>query len=222
MIVPNTDIDWRSCIEALLESSPAPDRSEAPGSRSRWPSCGARCRGARAGRTCLSAGCGFGARCALHGGLFAGRPKGRRLVLLSGPFDLLGESCQPRRDRRRWQILALPVDLAERLPPGTLERGIDGAYMSWVLEQHGVRRDVARKWPQWIGFNVARKLAERRRVAYALVSGRLPLRRLARLARCCGSPLLRVGPEQVLASLRAAGQQLAARAAPDTECSQFR
>jgi hypothetical protein len=42
------------------------------GSRHRWGRCGARTRGTRAHRTCRAAGCGFGRRCALHGGLGLG------------------------------------------------------------------------------------------------------------------------------------------------------
>ncbi|HVZ34965.1 MAG TPA: hypothetical protein VG963_21205, partial [Polyangiaceae bacterium] len=105
-------------------------------------------------------------------------------------------------------VLALPLDLVERLPSWALYKGADAAYLRSLLEERGVRRDVARTWPQRLGFSIVKKLAERGRIAYALASNSRSRKRLAR-ERNWGSVTVRVPPEKLLASLRAAGQPIA-------------
>jgi hypothetical protein len=187
-----------------------------PGSRRRWGRCGARTRGARSGRTCRASGCGFGRRCALHGGLRVGalwrgkassepRPT-RRFVLITSGADIVSTAFHDKRDQRVWRLWALPEDLAALLPPAVLAASAEIGYVQTILVQCGVRRDVARNWPQALGYRIVLRLAERGRVAFALVTGQKDVMRAGRVRSTMRAAAVhRIEPDQLLQALRAAG-----------------
>lgn len=184
-----------------------------------WPRCGARCRGERAGRTCRAAGCGFGGRCWLHGGALTGVPTGskhgcpapaRKVVVFSAaPGCITDWVLADVRQRHAWSMWAMPAELFARLEQADEPLTVaDAAFVADALVRGGVGRDVAALWPQKIGFNVLLKLAERGRVAFALLHGR-DLRRATR-ARVGhqSTRMRRVEADELLAALRAAGQRI--------------
>jgi hypothetical protein len=112
------------------------------------------------------------------------------------------------RARRRWHVLVRPHDLYEILPANTLDSGTDSAHLQSVLEARGVARKVALRWPQRIGFRVTLKLAERDRIAFAIMSDRRDLRQAGRVSvRKYNDRVCHLGSDAVLAALRAAGQR---------------
>jgi hypothetical protein len=152
----------------------------------------------------------------LHGGLRVGalwrgkakaapRPL-RRFVLISSGADILSEVFDEKGSQRRWMVWALPEDLAALLAPAFLAAGPDIGYIQTRLEHQGVRRDIARRWPQPLGFRIVRRLAERGRIAYALLRGRRELVR-SRRVRVQGHDTRahRIGPDELLRALQAAG-----------------
>lgn len=206
-----------SLIEAF-ETLTAP-RCGGRGSRNTWPACGARLRGERAGRTCRAAGCGFGGRCILHGGVRVGAPwRGqakasprplRKFVLVTVGLDSVGELLDSDRNKRRWQSHAIPLDLAERIPLATLMRGVSPGTLARNLVRAGVRHDIASKWPQPLGYRIVLRLAERGKIAFALLVAARDIKRAGR-ARVgeLNTRASRIGPDELLAALRAAGRRI--------------
>lgn len=183
---------------------PQPRPKKPAGGRSAWPRCGARTRGERAGRRCQAAGCGFGGRCWLHGGAISGPTPNRQLVLCNGSWDWLDGLTLTPREKRAWSTWALPLHLYERLGPGVPL--CDFSFVQYQLERAGVRRDIVTAWPQRIGYRVALRLAERGRVAFALVSQERDVFRATRKKRGEFSEhVVRVEAPELLAALRAAG-----------------
>jgi hypothetical protein len=143
-----------------------------------------------------------------------GRKPPRRLVLLTGWFDLLHELFDSPRAKRRWHVLVLPFDLYDLLPANTLGGGTESAYLQALLEARGVARKVARHWPQRLGYRVALKLAERDRIAFAVMIDRRDLRRAGRVSvRKYNERVCKIGSKEVLAALRGAGQRLGSQKA---------
>jgi hypothetical protein len=187
-----------------------------PGSRHRWGRCGARTRGARLGRTCRASGCGFGRRCAMHGGLRVGalwrgmsiaapRPT-RRFVLITSCADILSDAFDDKQGKRSWKMWAVPEDLAALLPVAVLAMAAEIGYIQTVLVQCGVRRDVARKWPQALGYRIVLRLAERGRIAFGVVSTPKDAMRVGRIrVRKCDAGVHRIESRQILQALQAAG-----------------
>jgi hypothetical protein len=201
--------------EGSAEVTEPPTRAP-QGFKERWARCGARTRGERSGRPCRAAGCGFGRRCALHGGLRVGalwrgqavaskRPP-RRFVLITSGFDLVTEGFERKRRQPRWMVWALPEDLAELLPTAVLAAPADVGYIQVLLERRGVRRDVAVRWPQPLGFRIVRRLAERGRIAFALVVAAKDLIRTGRVrVPKYNSSAYRIEPDEIHRALCAAG-----------------
>jgi hypothetical protein len=200
----------------------APEASPAlAGSRNLWARCHARTKGKPGKREpgrCKAAGQGVGGRCIHHGGGHvgwrlgqkrAGPKEPRKLVLVSGFECLLMEAFDPHRKRRRWHLMAIPLELFERLSPDDVIGAIDSAYVSFKLEEHGVPRKIAQKWPQRLGFRVILRLAERDRIAFGVMSARRDLKRAARRAvgRDNGKTI-RIEADALLRALRAAGQRM--------------
>lgn len=206
------DADWQGALELLI-GPPMPAQS---GACHGWPRCRARTR--TPGR-CKASGQGIGGRCLHHGGMHLGAPVGlprkgrkpaRKLVLFSGWFDLLSELFDEPRAKRRWHLMAIPLDLYELLPANTLDGGAESGYVQTLLVARGVARKVARHWPQRLGYRVTLKLAERDRIAFAVMVDRRDLRRAGRLSvRKYNERVRRIGPDKILAALRSAGQCLA-------------
>lgn len=84
--------------------------------------------------------------------------------------------------RRRWQMTALPLELYEQLPPDEIAGGMESAYVSFRLRELGVPRKIAEKWPQQLGVRVVLRLAQRGRIAFAVLFGRRDLKRAARVS----------------------------------------
>jgi hypothetical protein len=159
--------------------------------RASWPRCDARTRGKPGRRKpgrCQAAGLGIGGRCHFHGGMALGAPhrKGtakppaaRQLVLLTTWFELVGDIGR-KVPRTPWCVMALPMDLFQVLPEAAHDAVHDAAYVQAELEEQGVLRKVATRWPQPLGYRVALKLAQRGRIAFAIISGRADARRLSR------------------------------------------
>lgn len=203
-------------------AAPRGDDRLPAGSRHTWPRCGATTRGERQGRTCRASGSGFGGRCAIHGGLSVpaawrglssrAHRRRRKFILISSGLDVITDVTSSARCRRRWSVWAIPEDLAALLPAGLLELGPEIGYIRAALELAGVRRDVARRWPQPLGFRVVRRLSQRGCIAFAVVSASRDVRRLARVR--APSDLVnstgcrRIEAHEVQLSLQAAGKSL--------------
>jgi hypothetical protein len=107
-------------------------------------------------------------------------------------------------------IWALPLDLCEIIGADALIGSAEAGYISDQLVRAGVRRDVAEHWPQRIGYNVTLRLAERGRIAFALLSCKRDIFRATRKRPGEFSEhFVRVELTELLAALRAAGQRRA-------------
>ncbi len=199
-------------------------RSERQPRRFNWERCNARTRGKAGQREpgrCKASGQGVGGRCHHHGGMALGAPMGcrrterkrlRQLVLFTGSFELLPEKRSAVGPRSRWVLLAIPLDLYERLPRNAPRLHGDAAYLQATLERRGVPRKVATCWPQPLGYRIALKLAQRGRVAFVEVSGRSDSRRAARARVNRFDPKTRrLDPHEFLPALLTAGQRLLPR-----------
>jgi hypothetical protein len=121
------------------------------------------------------------------------------------------EAFDDRCTRRRWHLMAIPLDLYERLAPSDVEGGVDSAYLAFRLEEVGVPRKIAQKWPQRLGYRVILRLAERGRIAFAVLSDRRDLKRAARVSvGRYHEAASRIEPDKVLEALRAAGHRMPA------------
>jgi hypothetical protein len=204
----------------LFEPETSPSKGPC-GSRHQWPRCGAHTKGKPGKREpgrCKAAGQGVGGRCMYHGGGHLGWPLGekrrgpktrRQIVLFSGWESILAEVFEDPRVRRRWHMMALPLDLFERMSPTEVGGALDSAYTSFRLEELGVPRRIAQKWPQRLGFRVVLRLAQRGQIAFAILSDRRDLKRGARLLVPRQSERVhRIDRETLLAALLSAGQPL--------------
>lgn len=152
----------------------------------------------------------------MHGGGISGVPFGwrwgeplprRKLVLISAFTNIIDELLSPKREQRAWCVWVLPLELFERLGAGAGFCGVDAGHISAALMQAGVPREVAGRWPVRVGYNVALKFAERGRIAFALVTGRRDLKRVARLKNGSAYAQCRVEADELLSALRAAGRR---------------
>lgn len=213
---------------ALLAKASRHEHEALSGSRNRWPRCSALTRGnprrgRPGGRPCQAAGCGFNNKCFWHGGLLPGFPLGnprrgsrarRKLVLFSGCVgSLVDELSDSHEQQRRWHLIAIPLDLFERLSPAIAASGyLEGGRVAQELVEAGVRRCVAARWPQKLGFRVIVHLLMRERIAFGLFGMPKDILRAARKrvgARDQG--LVRVEPSELLRAMRAAGSRPAKR-----------
>jgi hypothetical protein len=130
-------------------------------------------------------------------------------VVISSGVDLITEVAENRRRDRPWMMWALPEDLAAVLPPAALAAAAEVGYIQVLLEASGVRRDVARRWPQPLGFRIVCRLAERGRIAFALVVAPRDLVRAGRLrAGKYNARAQRIEADALRRALGAAGRSL--------------
>lgn len=201
---------------ATAESQkPSESDSERTGSRHRWPRCGAR---TRAGVPCVAAGAGFGGRCKHHGGI----PAGSFVFFGSASFEL------PRRlrfadgPRQPWSVCVIPEWLAKQLPEHALierdicEHAIRTGSLKWRTGHRAEAADVARRYPQLIGFRPALLLLERGRVSYGLFAYDSDVTRWTRARQPFeqaeeGPGLVRIEATDLLAAMRASGGPVAKR-----------
>jgi hypothetical protein len=138
----------------------------------------------------------------------------RRFVLISSGVDLISEVTEEGANERPWMMWALPEDLAALLPPTILEAAAEIGYIQTLLETLGVRRDVATRWPQPLGFRIVSRLAERGRVAFALMVAPKDVKRAGRVRvpkhNACAR---RIEADEIRWALRAAGSYVAKRRA---------
>jgi hypothetical protein len=140
-------------------------------------------------------------------------------VLISSGVDLITEVAENRRRDRPWTMWALPEDLADTLSPAVLAAAADIGYIQMLLEERGVRRDVARRWPQPLGFRIVCRLAERGRIAFALVVAPRDLMRAGRLRAGKDKPRAqRIEADALLRAFGAAGRRTAEIAPMTTPC----
>lgn len=215
-----------SPLEQLITSTPL---ESLDCSRNRWPRCGAFARSS--GRACQAPGAGLGGRCRHHGGLTLGavsrkrhwlRPaerapvEPRKVVLVSAYEGLHAECHAPARDRRRWDMWAIPHELWALLPPEAASGAIgDVGHMRALLRESGVLNRTVSRWPQLIGFRIALRLAERGRIAFALMLDARDVKRATRAAVDCGNECVRrVEADELLSALRAAGGAVAKASKP--------
>lgn len=220
-----TQFELHDLLELLREPAPEVPRRTKPGSRNLFPACGARTRTNPPDR-CKAPGSGIGGRCRHHGGLAVGKPHGstrgprpkRQLVLFSGCDELIDEAFAERRERRQWFIWALPHDLYEKLPDSIFRSQIEPGYVSVLLHGAGVPRTSATSWPQKLGFRIVRLLAERGRIAFAVMAARRDLKRATRVrpGMYAWQPR-RIGADELLVALRASGERLLPRAREQAE-----
>jgi hypothetical protein len=131
-------------------------------------------------------------------------------VLITSGADIVSEAFSDKHYMRQWKMWALPEDLAVLVPSTVLATALEVGYVQTLLEQCGVRRDVASRWPQALGYRIVLRLAERGRIAFAIVSGRQDLRRVGRKrARRYDAVARRVGSQQILRALTTGGSRLA-------------
>ena len=72
-----------------------------------------------------------------------------------------------------------------------------------------VSRKIAEKWPQQLGFRVVLRLAQRGRIAFAVLSGRRDLKRGARASVGRRDERAhRIEPDTLLRALGAAGERV--------------
>jgi hypothetical protein len=138
--------------------------------------------------------------------------RGSELVLLSGVDDWSAELFFSRAERRRWRMMALPLDLFMLLGLSNVMGADDAGHLSGLLEDRGVRRDRARRWPQQLGYRVVLKLAQRGRIAFGVFDDdravkRATRRRLSSPERQRFQPV-RVEGDEILRCLLAAGKRM--------------
>lgn len=188
------------------------------GSRNRWPRCDAR---TRSGAPCRAAAAGFGRRehprCVNHGGLSgACRDAGDRLVF----FGAASFEPVPRRrrfgtiPRRPWSVSVIPSWLADQLPEHALLEGaicqhtLRARSYSWRTGRVARGADLARRWPQVIGFRPALLLLERGRVAFGVFAYDRDITHWTRRRRAfeeSSEMFVRLGADDMLAAMRASG-----------------
>ena len=160
-------------------SGPRAERQKPTTRRHQWPRCAAQ---TRTGGACLAAGSGFGSRCLNHGGLSLGS-KGAHVVLFGAESFGADLYSMGRRRRPEWVVEAVPDWVAAQLrDEDLLERGLcEQALRRTVLARCNRKpvsgRRILSRWPQAIGYRIARKLLERQRVAYGVFLHSKDLRR---------------------------------------------
>lgn len=203
------------------------ERVDPVGSKNRWPRCNAR---TRSGAPCRAAAAGFGRRghprCVNHGGLSGASGDARdRLVFFGGAsFDPMPRWRRfGKVPRRPWSVSVVPSWLADQLPEyalldgGICEQTLRARSYSWRTGRVARGADLARRWPQVIGFRPALLLLERGRVAFGVFAYDRDITQWTRRRHPfeeSAEMFVRLGADEMLGAMRASGGSLRKRLDP--------